>query len=63
MNSVLEKQRFVMAKKKTVLPDVEDGEFKEWHEGESIDTFQLNRIADHYTPLMQEWLIIDLPTF
>jgi hypothetical protein len=62
MHSITHECRLMMAKKKIVLPDVEDGEFKEWREGELIDTFALKRIADHYTPLMEEWLAIDLPT-
>ena len=36
---------------------------KEWREGEMILTFGLNKIIDPITPLMQEWLAVDLPDF
>lgn len=36
---------------------------KEWTEAELIDTFRLNRIIEYQTPLMQEWLLTDAPTF
>ena len=34
---------------------------KEWREGEVIKTFKLNRIVTYQTPLMQEWLNVQLP--
>jgi hypothetical protein len=36
---------------------------KEWREGEMILTFGLNKIIKFATPLMQEWLDVDLPIF
>jgi hypothetical protein len=36
---------------------------KEWREGEMILTFGLNKIIKFATPLMQEWLDVDLPNF
>lgn len=36
---------------------------KEWTEAELIDTFQLNRIVEYQTPLMQEWLSAQPPIF
>jgi hypothetical protein len=35
---------------------------RNWLEGELIKTFQLNRIITSQTPLMQEWLEVELPT-
>jgi len=34
---------------------------KEWREGELIETFKLNRIITHSTPLMKEWLDVQPP--
>ena len=34
---------------------------KAWREGELIDTFNLNRIITSQTPLMQEWLDVQMP--
>ena len=34
---------------------------KEWREGELIGTFKLNRIVTYQTPLMQEWLDVQMP--
>lgn len=34
---------------------------KEWREGEIIRTFNLNRIVVNETPLMREWLDVQLP--
>ncbi len=34
---------------------------KEWREGELIDTFNLNRIVTSYTPLMTDWLDVQMP--
>ena len=34
---------------------------KEWSEGELIRTFNLNRIINNQTPVMQEWLDVQLP--
>ncbi len=34
---------------------------KEWREGEIIETFNLNRIITYQTPLMQEWLDVQIP--
>jgi hypothetical protein len=36
---------------------------KEWREGEMILTFGLNKIISPITPLMEEWLNVDLPDF
>jgi hypothetical protein len=36
---------------------------KAWREGELIETFQLNRITTYETPLLQEWLAVQLPEF
>ena len=38
-----------------------ENEGKEWREGELIESFNLNCIITHQTPLMQEWLAVDLP--
>jgi hypothetical protein len=38
-------------------------ESKEWKEANLIKTFKLNRITDYQTPLMQEWLDVNLPIF
>ena len=37
------------------------GSMKAWREGELIDTFHLNRIITSQTPLMQEWLDVQMP--
>ena len=34
---------------------------KAWREGELIKTFNLNRIVTYQTPLMQEWLDVQMP--
>ncbi len=47
-----------MAKK---VNNINEGAKKNWMEGELIDTFKLNRIVTHQTPLMQEWLDIQPP--
>lgn len=39
----------------------EDGALKGWREGELIETFNLNRIITTQTPLMQEWLDVQIP--
>lgn len=36
---------------------------KEWKEGEMILTFHLNKIRQGQTPLMQEWITVEPPTF
>jgi hypothetical protein len=36
---------------------------KEWREGEMILTFKLTKIDTFYTPLMQEWLSVEMPVF
>lgn len=40
-----------------------DGEpkMKIWREGDMIETFHLTRIKEYMTPLMQEWLDVQLP--
>ena len=38
-----------------------ENEGKAWREGELIESFNLNCIITHQTPLMQEWLAVDLP--
>jgi hypothetical protein len=35
---------------------------KDWLEGELIEKFNLTRIINHQTPLMQEWLDVPMPT-
>ena len=40
-----------------------ENEGKAWREGELIDSFQLTRIVTHHTPLMQEWLNVQMPEF
>jgi hypothetical protein len=51
-----------MAKKKKVLED-EAEESKQWQEATLIKTFNLNRITEYQTPLMQEWLEVQNPVF
>ncbi len=51
-----------MAKNKFTFSNVLESNFQEWCEGELIETFNLRRIADRQTPLMQEWLQVDFPT-
>jgi hypothetical protein len=41
----------------------ENGEKKEWREGEMILTFQLTKIDTTYTPLMRKWIGVPAPTF
>lgn len=36
---------------------------KEWQEGEMIATFNLKKIDNSVTPLMEEWLTVDMPNF
>ena len=36
---------------------------KEWQEATLIETFNLNRITEYQTPLMQEWLKVNVPIF
>ena len=36
---------------------------RQWKEAELVQTFNLERIAGTKTPLMQEWLDVELPTF
>jgi hypothetical protein len=36
---------------------------KEWQEGEMIATFNLKKIDNSMTPLMEEWLTVDMPEF
>lgn len=36
---------------------------KEWQEGEMIVIFNLKKIDNSVTPLMEEWLAVDLPKF
>jgi hypothetical protein len=49
-----------MAKRIKKLDDDEKG-VKTWREGELIDVFKLNRIKTYQTPLMQEWLDVQMP--
>ena len=39
----------------------EESARKEWREGDLIKTFKLNRIVTYQTPLMQEWLDVQMP--
>jgi hypothetical protein len=41
----------------------EEVEGKQWREADLIKTFKLNRITDYQTPLMQEWLNVEIPVF
>ncbi len=51
-----------MAKaKKQKIEDDEESLPKTWREGELVDTFKLKWIDTHYTPLMQEWLDVQMP--
>ncbi|MDZ7876575.1 MAG: hypothetical protein U5L45_02845 [Saprospiraceae bacterium] len=36
---------------------------KNWREGDLINSFGLNRIKTYQTPVMQEWLDVDMPEF
>ena len=36
---------------------------KQWKEAELVQTFNLDRITEYQTPLMQEWLDVGLPVF
>ena len=51
-----------MAKK---IADLETSEYtgKTWREGELINVFKLKRITEYTTPLMQDWLNVQLPEF
>lgn len=48
-----------MAKKKFIGDDENGG--RAWREGDLITTFGLNRIINHLTPLMKEWLNVEMP--
>lgn len=50
-----------MAKKKFTFSNVLESNFQEWCEGELIETFNLRRIGEYQTPLMQEWLDVSMP--
>ncbi len=41
----------------------EEAESKQWQEATLIETFNLNRITEYQTSLMQEWLEVDIPIF
>ncbi len=43
--------------------DKNDVENKQWQEAMLIKTFKLNKIKRYKTPLMEEWLDVDLPVF
>lgn len=47
--------------KKRQNPNSNDSISKNWQEGELIDTFKLNRIKSYQTPLMKDWLDVQLP--
>jgi hypothetical protein len=49
--------------KKRLSDDENERQRKQWSEGELIEVFQLNRIKEYQTPLMQEWLDAALPEF
>jgi hypothetical protein len=51
-----------MAKKQKDFEDEEE-ESKQWKEATLIETFNLNRITEYQTPLMQEWLSVENPIF
>jgi hypothetical protein len=36
---------------------------RQWKEAELVQTFNLDRITEYKTPLMQEWLDVNLPVF
>lgn len=46
---------------KSIKKQEEERANKNWKEGEIIRTFNLNRIYDEPTPLMQEWLDVQMP--
>jgi hypothetical protein len=48
-------------KQKDFEEDEEEG--KQWQEATLIETFNLNRITEYQTPLMQEWLDVQNPVF
>ncbi len=48
-----------MAKNKKNLED--EPESKQWQEAMLIKTFNLNRIREYQTPLMKEWLTVEIP--
>ncbi len=52
-----------MATKKKVIDIDEEGTSKDWQEANLIKTFNLNKIKEYYTPLMQAWLEVENPTF
>jgi hypothetical protein len=48
-----------MARKKKDFEEEVEG--KQWREADLIKTFKLNRIKEYQTPLMQEWLDVEVP--
>jgi hypothetical protein len=49
-----------MATKKNI--NQEEAKSKEYKEGALILLFKLKRITTYYTPLMKEWLDVEIPT-
>lgn len=46
---------------KSAKKEATERQKKEWSEGELISTFKLNRIGTRLTPLMAEWLDVEMP--
>ncbi len=52
-----------MAKRKRYIGEEDEPRGKQYKEADLILTFNLNRIAEYQTALMQEWLDVDMPVF
>lgn len=48
-----------MVKKRKITSEIR--EFKDWREGEMINVFNLTRIVMRQTPLLEEWLNVQMP--
>ncbi|MCU0393843.1 MAG: hypothetical protein MUE81_22260 [Thermoflexibacter sp.] len=51
-----------MAKRKRYIDDEDEPRGKQYKEADLILMFNLNRIAEYETPLLKEWLSVDMPT-
>lgn len=51
-----------MTKRKRYIDDEDEPRGKQYKEADLILMFHLNRIATYQTPLMKEWLSVDMPT-
>lgn len=52
-----------MARRRYIEEEDENPKGKQYKEGELILLFNLKRIVEYQTPLMQEWLAVENPTF